>query len=206
MSELNEMETAIVESIKEATYEVFSTMLMLEVKNEDSFCQKENNISTDLISSLHFFGEKYMGKIAIFAYSNVSCDLAAAMLGMDSPELDEEVEDCMGEIVNMIAGGAKTKLEDTMGLLHLLTPWVIAGKHLTITSKLGEECALSIESQAQFSWLMTKFITGDKYFYIGVQQNQVPKRPTATLDLEKRVNELEEENARLKKEIEALKS
>ena len=43
----------------------------------------------------------------------------------------------MGEIVNMIAGLAKVKLSDTLGDIHLLTPWVISGRNLTITSPEG---------------------------------------------------------------------
>ncbi len=48
------------------------------------------------------------------------------MLGMGVSEVDEDVKDGMGEIVNMIASGANIKLESTMGRLHLLIPWVIA--------------------------------------------------------------------------------
>ena len=37
-------------------------MLMMKVKTQESFVRDEKNVSTDLISSLHFFGDKYMGK------------------------------------------------------------------------------------------------------------------------------------------------
>lgn len=203
MPELNEMESTIVGAIKEATIEVFSTMLMLEVKAEEAFNQDEKKISTDLISSLHFFGDKYMGKIAVFASGACSCYLAGAMLGMEAEEVDEDVKDCMGEIGNMVAGGAKTKLEDSMGVLHLLTPWVIAGRNLNIKSPSGgDENNLSIESQAQFSWIMTKFVSDKDYFFVGVQPNDVPQNQTGNPALEKRIKELEDENQKLKEELE----
>ncbi len=172
--ELKELESEILETINECTLEVCSTMLMLEVKAEESYIKSESNVCSDLISSLHFFGPKYMGKIAIFASGAASCGLAGSMLGMEVETVDTDVKDCMGEIVNMIAGSAKTKLIDTLGNVHLLTPWIIAGKDLSIaTHKVGDG-NLSLESQAQFSWIMTRFNFGDNHFMVGVQPNEVP--------------------------------
>ena len=202
--DIKDLEADIIKSIKETTEEVFSTMLMIDVKAEESFIKDEKTVSTDLISSLHFFGERYMGKIAVFTYGVTACHLAGAMLGVETSEVDEDVKDAMGEIVNMIAGGAKNKLESAMGELHLLTPWVIAGKHLTIASPTDGESGLSIESQAQFSWIMTKFSYDKGNFTVGVQPNDVPQSHNES-DLEKKIKELQEENMKLKDEITALK-
>ncbi len=201
---INGLEDGIVKSIREATTEVFSTMLMMDVHAEDSFVKDERNVSTDLISSLHFFGTKYMGKIAVFSYGAVACHLAGTMLGMEMAEVDEDVKDGMGEIVNMIAGSAKVKLESTMGDFHLLTPWVISGKKLTTASPTGGEAGLSIDSQAQFSWIMTKFSYDKGHFTVGVQPNQVPQ--TSTSETEKSVNILQDEIEKLKNENISLKA
>ncbi|MGR3303330.1 MAG: chemotaxis protein CheX [Candidatus Scalindua sp.] len=204
--DIKDLEASIVRSIKASTKEVFSTMLMLDVNADESFIKDENKVSTDLISSLHFFGEKYMGKIAIFAYGATACHLAGAMLGIEATDVDEDVKDAMGEIVNMIAGSAKGKLESTMGDFHLLTPWVIAGKNLTIASPAGGESGLSIESQAQFSWIMTKFSYDKGHFIVGVQPNEVPQSSTIESNLEKKINELQAAKMNLENEIVSLKS
>ncbi len=201
---ISEFEDDIVSAIRESTTEVFSTMLMTDVKAEDSFIKNEKNVSTDLISSLHFFGEKYMGKIAVFTHGITACNLAGAMLGMEPTGVDEDVKDGMGEIVNMIAGSAKVKLESAMGDLHLLTPWIIAGKNLAIASPSGGEEGLSIDSQAQFSWIMTRFSYDKGHFFVGVQPTKVPQ--SSTSDTEKKVSELQEEIIILKNENMSLKS
>ncbi len=201
---INDLEDGIVKSIKEATIEVFSTMLMIDVNADESFVKGERNVSTDLISSLHFFGEKYMGKIAVFAYGTTACQLAGSMLGMEMSEVDEDVKDGMGEIVNMIAGSAKVKLESTMGDFHLLTPWVIAGKNLTTASPAGGESGLSIDSQAQFSWIMTKFSYDKGHFIVGVQPNEVPQ--SSTFDTDENISVLQCEIEKLKSENTSLKS
>ncbi len=104
----------------------------------------------------------------------------------------------------MIAGSAKVKLENTMGELHLLTPWVIAGRNLTINTPLGGEDGLSIDSQAQFSWIMTKFSYDKGHFAIGIQLNEVPQFSIS--DTEKKINELQNELKSLKEENVTLRS
>lgn len=202
---INEFERGITRSIKETTIEVFSTMLMLEVQAKDSFVKDEKNVSTDLIASLHFFGEMYMGKIAVFSNGVTACRITEAMLGIEVKEIDDGVKDGMGEIVNMIAGGAKVKLVDTLGEIHLLTPWVIAGRHLTISSSEGGSGGLSIDSQAQFSWIMTEFTFDNGMFLVGVQPNAVPAKKLNKSKLEETIEVLMEENKKLKEEIKRFK-
>ncbi len=204
--DIQELEAGIIKSIKEATIEVCSTMLMLEVKDEESYVKDEKKVSTDLISSLHFFGDNYMGKIGVFSSGIAAAQLAEAMLGSPVNKIDDEVKDCMGEIVNMIAGGAKTKLMDTMGLLHLLTPWVIAGKNIKISSHKPGDDNLTLESRAQFSWIMTRFSFNGNHFTVGVQPNAVPDNSINKSDLDDKLKELEKENRELKNSLTNLKS
>lgn len=204
--DIKELEGGITKALNEATNEVFSTMLMMEAKTQESFVRDEKNVSTDLIASLHFFGDKYMGKIAIFSSGGVACHIANAMLGTETTEVNEEIKDGMGEIVNMIAGVAKVKLTDTLGELHLLTPWVIAGRHLTIASpeKSGGSFDFALDSQATFSWIMTNVEIEKGSFMVGVQPNAVPEE--SRIDSTKEVESLKEEIKELKAEIERLRS
>ncbi len=208
--EIKDLEEGISKAIKESTKEVFSTMLMMEVNAEESFVRDEKNVSTDLISSLHFFGDQYMGKIAIFSSGAVACHIANAMLGTETTEVNDEIKDGMGEIVNMIAGVAKVKLANTLGDMHLLTPWVIAGRHLTITSSEGGSDSggtnFALDSQATFSWIMTKVEFEKGTFMVGVQPNAVPEENKYSSDTNKEVESLKEEIKELKSEIERLKS
>lgn len=205
--DIKELEGGITKALNEATDEVFSTMLMMDVKTQESFVRDEKNVSTDLISSLHFFGDKYMGKIAIFSSGGVACHIANAMLGTETKEVNEEIKDGMGEIVNMIAGVAKVKLTDTLGDMHLLTPWVIAGRNLTIASpEKSGGVDFALDSQASFSWVMTNVEFEKGSFMVGVQPNAVPEENKISSDSTKEVESLKEEIKELKEEIERLKS
>lgn len=211
--DIKELEGGITTALNEATNEVFSTMLMMEVKTQDSFVKDEKNVSTDLISSLHFFGDQYMGKIAVFSSAAVACNIANSMLGTETTEVNDEIKDGMGELVNMIAGVAKVKLTDTLGDMHLLTPWVIAGRHLSIASSDGGNTSSSdsgvdfaLDSQASFSWVMTKVKYDNGVFLVGVQPNAVPEESKAESISNKQIESLKEEVSKLKAEIEELKS
>ena len=210
---IKELEGGITTALNEATNEVFSTMLMMEVKTQDSFVKDEKNVSTDLISSLHFFGDQYMGKIAIFSSAAVACNIANSMLGTETTEVNDEIKDGMGELVNMIAGVAKVKLTDTLGDMHLLTPWVIAGRHLSIASSDGSDVSSSdsdadfaLDSQASFSWVMTKVEYDNGVFLVGVQPNAVPEENKAESVSNKEIESLKEEISKLKAEIEKLRN
>ena len=209
--DIKELEGGITTALNEATVEVFSTMLMMEVKAQDSFVKDEKNVSTDLISSLHFFGDKYMGKIAIFSSATVACNIANAMLGTETTEVNEEIKDGMGELVNMIAGVAKVKLTDTLGDMHLLTPWVIAGRHLSISSSEGGDTSsdgvdFALDSQASFSWVMSKVEYDKGVFLVGVQPNAVPEENKASSIANRELESLKEEIKELKAVIERSKS
>jgi chemotaxis protein CheX len=211
--DIKKLEGGITKALNEATNEVFSTMLMIDVNTQESFVKDEKNVSTDLISSLHFFGDQYMGKIAIFSSAAVACNIANSMLGTDTTEVTDEVKDGMGELVNMIAGVAKVKLTDTLGDMHLLTPWVIAGRHLSIASSDGGDTSSSdsgvdfaLDSHASFSWVMTKVEYDNGVFLVGVQPNAVPEENKAASIADKEIEFLKEEINKLKAEIEELKS
>ncbi len=211
--DIKELEGGITTALNEATNEVFSTMLMIDIKTQESFVKDEKNVSTDLISSLHFFGNQYMGKIAVFSSAAVACNIANSMLGTDTTEVNDEVKDGMGELVNMIAGVAKVKLTGTLGDMHLLTPWVIAGRHLSIASSEGGDASSSdsgvdfaLDSQASFSWVMTKVEYDKGVFLVGVQPNAVPEENKAASISNKEIESLKEEINELKAELAQLKS
>ncbi|GAX60069.1 chemotaxis protein [Candidatus Scalindua japonica] len=195
---IGDLEGSIINAIKDATKEAFSTMLMTELHADESFVKNEENVACDLISSLHFFNDKYMVKIALFCDAASACHIAGTMLGMEVSEVDVDVKDAMGEIVNMIAGGAKVKLESRMGELHLLTPWIISARNLKIPSRSDRKTGFIIDSQARFSWVMTKFSFDKGTFIVSVLPNEVPQNSADHSD--KDINILQQEIANLKKE------
>jgi len=160
----------IAEEIVSSTNEVFSTMIPMEIKSDGSFYQKEDMISTDVISLVSFTGE-HSGILAIFSCKEIALKITSNMLGIEVTEIDQDAKDAMGEVANMIAGTLKNKIFEKFGAMHLSVPIVIAGGDLTISSSGGEKhnvkIASSVTCNSQNSWLMTPFSSNGNSFNIG---------------------------------------
>ncbi len=160
----------IVEDIISCTNEVFATMISMEVKCDGSFYQKEDMISTDIISLISFTGE-HSGIVAFFGSKDMAIKITSQMLGMEVTEIDQDVKDAMGELTNMIGGTLKNKVTDTFGAMHLSVPIVIAGADMSISSSSKDKNNLrfstGVTCDSANSWMMTPFSSDGETFNIG---------------------------------------
>ncbi len=163
----------IQEDIVSCTNEIFSTMIPMEIYSDGSFYQKEDMISTDVISLVSFTGE-HSGIVSIFCSRNIALKITSSMLGIEVLEMDQDTKDAMGEVANMIAGTLKNKIYEKFGEMHLSVPIVIAGADLSISSSSNSKDEQSVKispgvtCNSQNSWLMTPFTSGEEIFNIGI--------------------------------------
>jgi len=76
------------------------------------------------------------GTLAVVFPEKTALKIVGAFMGMEMTEVDDDVTDALGEIVNIISGAAKTKLPTADGEpLQLGLPTVIVGKGYTIKSQ-----------------------------------------------------------------------
>ncbi len=163
----------VAEDIISCTNDVFTTMIPLEIKSDGSFYQKEEMISTDVISLVTFTGE-HSGIVAIFCTRGIALNITSNMLGIEATSIDQDTKDAMGEVANMIAGNIKNKTCETYGAMHLSVPIVIAGEDLSISSateKKGENVNVKVtpgvSCNSKNSWLMTPFTINGESFNVG---------------------------------------
>ncbi len=163
----------VVDDIISSTNEVFSTMIPMDIKSNGSFYQKEEMISTDVISLVTFTGE-HSGIVAIFCTKSIALNITSNMLGIEATSIDQDVKDAIGEVANMIAGNIKNKTCETYGAMHLSVPIVIAGDDLSISSATdnkGEKVNVKVTPDAtcnsQNSWLMTPFSSNGESLNVG---------------------------------------
>ncbi len=162
---------SIVEDIISCTKEVFQTMIPMDIKCDGSFYQKEDMISTDVISLVSFTGD-YSGIVAFFGSTCMAIKIASEMLGMEIAEIDQDVKDAMGEVTNMIGGALKNKVSETFGAMHLSVPIVIAGANISISSSSKDQKSVqlstSLTCDSTNSWMMTPFSSDGDTFSIGL--------------------------------------
>lgn len=102
----------------------FSTMLNCEVQRGPLRLKDGTNPHHEVSGIIGLSG-KAIGTVVVSFSKNVALKAASAMLMMEADELNSDVTDAVGELTNMVAGAAKSQLEDYE--LSIGLPSVICG-------------------------------------------------------------------------------
>ena len=108
---------------------VFRTMAACELTRGEPFLAAEGQPTHDISGVIGLSG-KAIGTVVVSLERQVALNVAHAMLGEMPPDLNGDVVDAVGELTNMIAGSAKSQLEQLEMSLSL--PSVIMGRNHTV--------------------------------------------------------------------------
>ncbi len=139
---------------------VFDTMLALNV---NLLPESENRALTGdrVTGTVGMAGETINGLVYVHLPAPLAAKAAAAMLGLAPEDLgDAEVNDVIGEVTNMVAGGLKSWLCDAGATCALTTPAIIRGNSFSVTAKPGVEhllIAFECEGHACLAEVHVKF-------------------------------------------------
>jgi chemotaxis protein CheX len=127
-------EDELVQAIRAATDEVFSTMLNLSVTAGEVFFEKEEAVPSSGVVSLIGLAGSWVGSGSLACAAGCAAKIASALLGTPYTAIDEDVLDAVAEVTNMIIGNVKTALESRLGAMGLSTPTVIYGRNFQTRS------------------------------------------------------------------------
>ncbi len=166
----------VIKETRDATQEIFSTMIPMEITPGETFIREEKEIQEEVISLVSFSGE-HSGIISLFCNKQIALKITSLMLGIDITELDHDTKDAIGEVTNMIAGNLKNKVYKDLGAMHLAVPVVVAGTDLTIAStskEYGKDTCTS-DSEAlgknQNEWVISPFSSEEGTLHVGLKIN-----------------------------------
>lgn len=113
-----------------STVSVFKTMLGCEVTRKGLILKE--SVQPDLeVSGIIGLSGKAHGVVVLSLCREAAIGATEAMLGERPSDINADVIDAVGELANMIAGGAKAQLEQYD--LHVSLPSVITGKNHAIS-------------------------------------------------------------------------
>ncbi len=112
--------------------DVFSTMLMIDLENEEILEGQQCTIESNLTSMLGL-GGGIRGMLAIHCPAAVAKGITGGFLGIEVETLDEDVKDAIGEIANMVAGNLKVSLAKQSIDVELAIPTSIVGDSFAIS-------------------------------------------------------------------------
>lgn len=128
------MRSEFINPFLSATVDVFRTMLSCELKRGPLGLKRDNTQEFE-VSGLIGLSGKCQGMVAFSLGRNTAIRAAEIMLGQCPDGLNADVIDAIGEITNMIAGGAKTLLTEYQ--LSIGLPTVICGSSHSIKFPSG---------------------------------------------------------------------
>jgi chemotaxis protein CheX len=98
----------------------------------------------------------YNGLVCVHLPWPLAISFTSLMLGTQVTEIDDDVNDAMGEIANMLAGSFKQHLSKGGSDVHLSTPSVVNGSDYVVSSGSNMEN------------ITLKFASGDEWFMVSL--------------------------------------
>ncbi|MCK5706795.1 MAG: chemotaxis protein CheX [Candidatus Aureabacteria bacterium] len=121
------MDIKLINPFISSTITVLQTTAQLDAERGKLFMKTEDSHKSDISGVIGVMG-KFVGSISISFPKNIALKVVSNMLGgMEIEGIDDSVKDAIGEVANMVAGAAKTKLAGIGYSYTLSIPTVICG-------------------------------------------------------------------------------
>lgn len=133
---------------------VISTMAQIDLQSEKPAKKVDEMARGDVSGIIGMIGPQVKGSMAITFDTKLAKNIMQNMLGEAAESLDDEVRDMVGEMTNMICGGAKNALSDQNYEFELATPVIVSGADHTIQHKVdGPKIILTFSSEQGNAYL-----------------------------------------------------
>ena len=114
---------------------VISTMAQLDLKAGAPRKKNDELARGDVSGLIGMVGPQTRGSFSITFDKGLALEIMRRMLGEAPDTINEEVTDMVGEITNMVTGGAKRMLAEKGYDFNMASPVVVSGPSHTISHK-----------------------------------------------------------------------
>ncbi len=122
------MNVAFVNPFLKATINVLSTMANLPAESGKISLKDDETALGDITGIIEMTGEQVNGTLAVSFTEGVVFEVTRRMLGDTVTEINATVTDLVGELTNMVTGGAKKSLSESGYKFDAAIPSVLSGK------------------------------------------------------------------------------
>ncbi len=136
------------DKIIDSVVEIFTTMVMMEISVSDTRVE-ENCMQENTITGVIGLAGTHKGVLAIHVPYPVAYSITGNFLGIEIDEVNEDVEDAIGEIANMLGGNIKAILSENGRDIDLSLPSTISGAEYGFqTIKAAEKIITKFETSS----------------------------------------------------------
>ena len=115
---------------------VLKTMAMLDIKPGRPSLKKDTVARGDVSGLIGMVGPTTSGSFSISFEKKLALNVFEMMVGEKIEDISDDITDMVGEITNMVAGGAKQKLSEKGLDFNMATPIVVTGALHDITHRV----------------------------------------------------------------------
>ena len=131
---INMTEDQLVKSLIKDVQEVFINMVGVEDLLHLPIQIDVTTHFRECLTAMVGLAGTYNGLVSVHIPWQLAMSFTSLMLGMEVAEIDDDVNDAMGEIANMIAGSFKQHLSKGGSDIQLSTPSVVNGADYDVSS------------------------------------------------------------------------
>ena len=132
-----------------ALINVIETMAQLKLVPGKPSKKNGDTAVGDVSGMIGMVGDQIQGSLSITFEERLVAQIMENMLGEKPDGIDSDVKDMVGELTNMICGGAKNELAEKGYDFGMATPIVVSGKNHIIEHQVnGKKMVLPFSSEA----------------------------------------------------------
>ena len=136
------MKVEYINAFVESTVNALQTMAMLSPKREEIKIKKEGESATFDISGLIGIAGEAVGSVVLSFPESTALKVVSNFIGEEVTEVNRDVLDAIGELTNIIAGGAKKIFSEHGHHFKISIPNVVHGKDHKINRPKNVPCIL----------------------------------------------------------------
>ena len=129
------MKVEFINPFLESIVNVLATMADVQVTHDKPQRKENDTAYGDVTGVIGMASAQVKGSLAITFTSEAIFDISKRMLGEEVTEINGTVTDLVGEITNMVTGGAKRVLDEQGYDFDMAIPAVVSGKNHKISHK-----------------------------------------------------------------------
>jgi chemotaxis protein CheX len=153
-----EIRAEVIRPFLESTLNVLKTMAFLDARPGKPFLKVDNEPTGDVTGIIGMASETVSGSMALVFTEPAILQIVSGMLGEEFTTVNQDVLDCVGELTNMISGGARAGLAKMNMKFEMAIPTMIQGRNHIVEHKTkGQVLVIPFEISAGAFYIEAAF-------------------------------------------------
>ena len=154
------MDVKYINPFIDSVVNMMETMIDVTPVQHDIRIKKDSDLTGDVSGIIGFADKGITGAVALSFPGPTAMKVYELMMSEAVSSLNSDVKDIVGEMTNIVAGGAKRTMAESGFQFHISIPSVITGKNHSIFHKVGTPVIVvpfSVQENPFFMEISMKF-------------------------------------------------